>query len=102
MRRKVSLLDRVLDQLEKLPDDSLTSYAIYCQHYDIIDITFLFFFTGFRVEAVVRKVTGGLSMLKQAFVPILTGPTASMGHYQPDPHATRLPEGRLHHLAVPD
>ena len=44
MRRKVSLLDRALDQLQKLPDDSLTSCAIYCQHYDTIDITFLYFY----------------------------------------------------------
>ena len=31
-------------------------------------------FTGFRVEAVVRKPTAGLSVLKQALVPILMGP----------------------------
>ena len=31
-------------------------------------------FTRFRVEAVVCKVTAGISVLKQALVPILTGP----------------------------
>ena len=101
MRRKVSLLDRVLDQLQKLTDDSLTGSAIYCQHYDTINITFLYFY----------RIQSGGSGPKGDWRPFSAQAstctdsdwaTASMGHYQPDPHATRLPEGSLHHLAVPD
>lgn len=71
MRRRVSLLDNALDKLQKLPNESFIGYAIYCQHYDTFYITF---FTGFRMETVVRKVPVGLPVLKQAPVPILAGP----------------------------
>ena len=70
MRRRLSLLDKALAELKKLPYDSLTGCAIYCQPL----ILHFIIFTGFRVEAVVRKPTAGLSVLKQALVPILMGP----------------------------